>query len=543
MQRSDRPRLGDQRRLLRGYAPIVAVLVAFLLMVELVPTVAREQLTDRVTHETSGTGAAMPSGPQQAGPQQPGSAASQRTIPGSVVGGTSLQAVAPCTSRAKQVPGDPYSPPCIAYSGDNGGATTRGVTRDTIRIGFRITADSGFFQALAQLAGATIVDTYDDLVRTGQGLVDYFNRNFQFYGRKLQLVPFQGQGGAQAELIGSGQAQANADAIQEATGQQVFADMTGFTEPYGDALARQKVIGVGSLYLSEGWLDARRPYAWSPFTNCSYTERFVAEWLNKRLVGKPAAAAGADLRGQTRRIALVTLDNPAFQECADQSQQVLKAAGNDYAGRIAYTLDLTTLSSQAASIISKLKDEGITTIFCPCDPITPVFLTAKAHEQGYYPEWITDGSGLLDHDLLGQLYDQTEWVHSFGISPNGPPPSRRATLGYAAYRSVRSDEPAVLVDWVYQLLFMVAVGADMAGPDLTPTSFEQGLRRYPGGDGPWGTWSFPDKEYTPTPNAMELWWDPNRISPYNGQIGAYVSNGRRYTIGHVPAGDPAVFGR
>ena len=33
-----------------------------------------------------------------------------------------------CPDRAEQIPGDPYSPPCIQFSGDNGGATAKGVT-------------------------------------------------------------------------------------------------------------------------------------------------------------------------------------------------------------------------------------------------------------------------------------------------------------------------------------------------------------------------------------------------------------------------------
>ena len=53
--------------------------------------------------------------------------------------------------------------------------------------------------------------------------------------------------------------------------------------------------------------------------------------------------------------------------------------------RINYTLDLGDAADQAASIIAKLKNEGITSVGCGCDPLLPIFLTGKAKEQNYYP--------------------------------------------------------------------------------------------------------------------------------------------------------------
>src|SRR5580658_7307125 len=46
-----------------------------------------------------------------------------------------------CGGPAVQVPGDPYSPPCISFSGNNGGSTARGVTSNSIIVSVRLTAD------------------------------------------------------------------------------------------------------------------------------------------------------------------------------------------------------------------------------------------------------------------------------------------------------------------------------------------------------------------------------------------------------------------
>ena len=129
-----------------------------------------------------------------------------------------LGAVTPCSDRAKQIPKDPYSPPCLAFTGNNGGATARGVTKDTIRVGIRFPADPiDFGQAYQFLADHGIHETREDLERTALGLLEYFNATFQFYGRRIEPVLWQGSGLAAHEILGGGQDAANADAIKAAT--------------------------------------------------------------------------------------------------------------------------------------------------------------------------------------------------------------------------------------------------------------------------------------------------------------------------------------
>jgi len=83
---------------------------------------------------------------------------------------------------------------------------------------------------------------------------------------------------------------------------------------------------------------------------------------------------------------------------------------------------------------------------------------------------------------------------------------------------------------------MMALGIQLAGPDLTPANFEKGMRSYPGGSGEYGTWGFPPGHFTPTLDGAEIYWDPNRTSTYNGKKGAYVFSSPRYRTGHVPRG-------
>ncbi len=527
---------GAHDLLLRGYGPLVAFLALIALVTTLAPTIAPEQI---VSSRSGGAGGSVALGGGEAG--RPGSGSG----PGGPASGGAT--TGPCPDRALQIPGDPYSPPCITFQGenggqgDNGGATGRGVTSDKIRIAYRLTSDPSFQDAIASVGGGDVLDSPEAIERTAYGLVDYFNSRFQLYGRKIELVPFQGRGQLTTEILGGGQDAANNDAIKVANEVKAFADVSAISQPYSDALARQKVLGFGAPYMSREWFTNRRPYTWSLTPDCTLLAELLADHGNKRVYGRPARYADGELKDRPRRIAILAPDNPEYQQCVDASEKILAREGNSYAAREAYTLDLASLSSQAASLVAKLKADGITSVACGCDPILPVFLTAKAREQNWFPEWLVLGTALTDIDIVGQFYDQEEWTHAFGVSALGDLQPLRDSLGYHAYKSVRSDEPAVAVDILYYQLYLVAIGLQMAGPDLTPLTFEQGMFAYPGGTGPVGSWKFGPKDYTPMQDGREIWWDADAISVQNGEPGAYRSNGKRYGVGAWPREEPVLF--
>ena len=548
---SERP---GGRGLLHGYGPVVALAAALTLLVGVVSPPAREQT---VVHDVASVpegvrtiegagGVTAPGVPAPAELAAPAAgSATTVTVPGaagsSVVThsgslGRAPGRVSACGGDRLQVPGDPYSPPCVLFSGDNGGATSAGVARDTITVALRVTSED-VSSTLAKITQEDVIDTPEDTVRTMEGLADYFNKHFQLYGRRIRIAPYKAQGNFLREVFGAGQEQANADAIRVASEIHAFADLTAFTEPYADALTRQHVMAFGSLHMSRQWFLNRRPYGWSTFTDCSTLARNGAEYMNRRLLGRPARFAGGSLQRRTRKVGIIVPDNPVYQECLQDFTDTLRAAGND-AAVFPYTVDLTSLSNQAASIISKLKAGGVTTVAVMCDPILLVYLTAKAHEQEYVPEWVTQGVAFSDEDNVAQMYDQSEWSHAFGISSLGDQPPERASFGYAAYRSVRTDEPSHLVGLYYFQLYQLVLGLQLAGPSLTPMNFERGIFTYAGGSGEDGLWGFGPGRYTPTQDFKEVWWDPHRTSRTNGRSGAYVSADVRYRIGHIPAGEP-----
>lgn len=439
--------------------------------------------------------------------------------------------VTPCADRDVQVPDDPYSPPCFSFSGDNGGATSKGVTDDTITVSYRQTAEANVLALLAQLMGIDYDETAEDLQRTMAGLVDYFNQTFEMYGRKIDLQIFQGQGTLTGELVGGGREQASVDGLKAGTEVGAFADVTALSQPYAEALAANRTIGFGAPYMSRRWFTERRPYAWSLMTDCSVVAEAASAYGVHRLLGKPAAFAGGKLKDRPRKMAVITPNNAEYARCKDDGLALVAETGQSIDLVTDYVLDIGRIPAQAVSIAGQIVRQGITTISCFCDPLMLLSLTQQIDAQGLEPEWIVTGVGFVDLDLIGQgiAAANHQWRRAFGASPLAEQEPVGHSAGYRAFKSVHPEqEPSLAVDVFYYQLYQLALGIQMAGPDLTPENLETGLFAYPPRSGPAGRWDYFPTSYTPISDLREIWWDPDRVSPFNGAKGSYDSTGERF---------------
>lgn len=568
-----------EKRVLLGYGPAVVIAAAFLLMALLVPTVAPEKdisvgasggnansplgaangmpasggLTGSSATPGAATGGqpatpgtpAKGGGPTQAGGAGPGAAGKTPAAAGGAAAPGRLSA---CS--AAQVHGDPYSPPCISFTGNNGGATTRGVTANQIIVSYRVPADniSSVDGAIQSISGkynsANFSDTPGDIERTLNDLVTYFNDHFQFYGRKIVLQQFKGQGQLTEEVTDSGQSQADADALTVADNIKAFADVSALSQPYAEALSNQKVVNIGVPYMSQQWFEAHAPYAWSFFPSCTDLADVGAATASQ-VYGQKATYGGTGVaNGQDRRIALIAPDNPVYQQCAGVVANAYKADGHPFTANLSYTLDLSQLSQEAQSLEQQIVNDHITTVISACDPITLIYLTGDLDNAHYLPEFVNAGVAFTDEDLLAQLFDQTAWAHAGGITNNGATPPYGSSLGYFAAKSVDpNNPPAHEVDQIYEDLYILALGIQEAGPHLTPQTFEQGMFRYAGGNGEYGPWSFNvggTAAWTPQHQYRYEWWNPNAVSSYDREKGTWVISSNWYTAKTVPAG-PAPF--
>ncbi|HAM03369.1 MAG TPA: hypothetical protein DCQ30_14260 [Acidimicrobiaceae bacterium] len=531
-----------QHRLLRGYAPAVVLLAVIALVATLVPSTTPPVANTFASRPTGSLGSTGTTGGQTTA--QNGQVASGATSGAAGSAGTGA-VVSSCSGN--QVPGDPYAPPCTQFAGNNGGATAKGVDGNTITVTARLTTDQNFQNTLAQLAGAQLQDTNADNERTLNAIVQYFNTHFQFYGRKIVVKYFTGQGSLSNELQGYGQGAAEADA---ATAQSMgaFADLTAESEPYATALWQDGVMGFGDPYMPNFWHQQHAPYDWSIATDGTDLATDIGYYAVSKLCNQGAAYAGGSLRGQPRKIAGIAPQNELYQVSVQVFSAIMHAHGCDDT-QFAYTLDLQTESQQAANLVAQLKAAGYTTIVCGCDPIFPVYLSGAAAQQNYFPEFVEIGAALVDQDYVGQLYNQQFYQHAFGISPNEATVPYTQTLGYAAYEvgcqsnpSICSGQgPSFFVNLIYVQMAMLAIGIQMAGPDLTPATFQKGMFAYPPREGPYGQWGWSPTQYTTPNDFREVCWSPNTISPYNGKQGAYIqgaNNGARWTASSVPGGAP-----
>jgi hypothetical protein len=251
------------------------------------------------------------------------------------------------------------------------------------------------------------------------------------------------------------------------------------------------------------------------------------------------------MKGRPRVYGLVAPENAEYQESVDRYTQNVQAAGFGFAKSLRYKLDINSMPNQASNIVAQLKDAGVTTVVCACDPVMLALgMTPKANEQGWEPEWLTSGLAFVEQDIVGQLIDGRQWQHAFGIAFNADSEPIGGSFPYAAFKQIRpSDEPAFGVEELYYQMYILALGIQLAGPNLTPQSFEAGMFSYPGRSGPRGLWQFGPEDYTTVDDFREIWWDPDKISPQNNKAGAWVelNGGARYRPDTVPQGPAPYF--
>ena len=196
--------------------------------------------------------------------------------------------------------------------------------------------------------------------------------------------------------------------------------------------------------------------------------------------------------------------------------------------------------------MQKLKDEGVTTLVIISDPINPRFTTGAATSQRWFPEHLLAGSGVIDYDPLGRLYDQAQWRNAFGPGhlADPAPVERTDSFRAAADVGVRDNGAGNLI---FAYMSLIAAQVQMAGPDLKPLNVERGMLSLP----PSGGWAatknplailikYGRGDYTAIEDSRHTFWDPNATSKIDGRPGAYVAieGGRRFEIGQWPKGEP-----
>jgi hypothetical protein len=192
-----------------------------------------------------------------------------------------------------------------------------------------------------------------------------------------------------------------------------------------------------------------------------------------------------------------------------------------------------------------MKSAGVSTVLCFCLNVDTVELglSSAADNESYHPEWLLTSSE-NDQDIVAK----TLWPSSG---------QRQAMLGMT-FAPAQVHFPSATLNWAleavdpgfqinsssvvfanyqrfYNEVLMVASGIQMAGPHLTPRTFETGLEgaHFPN---PFsaqqeGAAGFLGGSHAMTTDASVMWWNNLAPSPYpDDPAGAwcYVDGGRRF---------------
>ena len=427
---------------------------------------------------------------------------------------------------------DPQSPPCVPYwSGENGGATAKGVTRDEIRI-----ADP-----VAWHVPMPVFETF-------------FNTRFEFYGRRMRIID-TGAG----SVIGAQDPEQERAAAVETDSRNVFASLAyGNGSIYNEELARRGVLSATDLVtFTETDMRGLDPYLWQYQMALDRIFANLGEWACARLAGRPPTHTEPTLA--SRRVFALIFDVMAFANFGDDAavgelRRELGACGESL--RLVFQSNRPEDAQAKTNEVLQMQRDGVTTILCVCHSRFYGERTKAASAQAYFPEWIltsySDTHSNRDLRLWGQ---REQLAHTFGavFEPRQlrpvDEPSRWASAEVDPSFDDGGDSEALKWSrWQYRLFLLLASGIQMAGPGLTASGFRDALERtdFPNPYHPNmpGAVGFEGGDHSMIQDGAEWWWSNTEHGPYaNEPAGTicYADGGARHVKGAWPPGDGSLF--
>ncbi|MEA2618827.1 MAG: hypothetical protein QOE72_4610 [Chloroflexota bacterium] len=482
-----------------------------------------------------------------------GAGGTRPAAPGGGGGAARAAAALPGTARAGgdtshcagglQFGGLLVAPPCAPSwgGGDNGGDTSQGVTRTTIEVVLYRPKSNAAVDAIISSQGISSSPQQEQDFR--DRATTFINTHYELYGRRVHLDVFQGQ----CEFAPPDIPCLRNEVDTAAATYHPFAAMWfGVAGEVYDELSRKGIISFGGV--SNAFNIAHRPYLYSLLMGQDEQAALAGEYWCRKLANQPARFAGDPLLQRLpRKVAIVADDLDILRPALDQLQAGIQRCDRNGAQMALYSLDTSTAVAQSTTLMAKLKTANVTTIMWAGDPIFPVFGTHAATAQAYFPENVMEGGGLMDIDILARAYDAQQWQHAFGISDLPAFQSVDRSDGAKVYRATGGTGPVPLAAFGWTGYAMIANSLQLAGPALTPLTFERATLNSPSYGG-WRTvhdphipyLHFAPGKYTWISDAREVYWNASATSEFDGKPGAYqqLNGGQRYVAGEWTAGEP-----
>jgi hypothetical protein len=469
-------------------------------------------------------------------------------------------------------------PPCVRpfrKGEDNGGSTARGVTKNAVKVVVLVPTAADQAEAAKQ-PGATppINQATGAIGSVEDGFRDFFEvytHWSQTWGRTVELSFVQPTGAdetaqrADALRISEMRPFAVIDAGGNSGGGAVF----------DSVLARDAIIvltaGGDASRGSNDDAIKQSPYRWGSQDTGIFAIN-AGEFVAKSLAGRKAQWAGADaLRAKTRKIAVVYPTGSGAVDVSKFEKAYNKYGGTGSLTKVSYDLgnDPSKVAEeaqrQAPQLIVKVKDSGATSVvlFTDITNTTPAVMKA-ATAQDYFPEWIITGLGFQDIDLVARLLwpaDQTAHVFGIGTSPPYAADGSSANGLQTFFQTYWGDTQGTYSPGAVGIGFLLYSGIQLAGPNLTPQTFRQGVfsMKAAGGaiDGQISNFmtgygrsaGVPYDEYQTIGLDYSMkWFDPEAVGvsnlvpgpPGKGKF-VFLNGAKRYYAGAWPKGDQPFF--
>ncbi len=451
-------------------------------------------------------------------------------------------------------------PACFApFEGDNGGATARGVTEDSINIVYWRWMEDDFI--LNYITGPIANDdSNSDAEESLRGMLEYYETYYETYGRSVNLIFYEGTG-----LI-SDAVSARADAVKIAEEYDPFMVWNGptLTNAFEDELVSRGIacLSCGPSQTIEYYRE-NDPLAWAFGMSGVQANLLASEYVGKQLAGRNAVYAGdSDYQNSPRVFGRLWIESgEASVENETEFQELLAGYGVDVIESVAFTLDPASLQEQASSAIAKFKASGVTTVMFSGDPISPRDFTREATAQGYFPEWVHIGSVLADTNIFARTYDQDQWANAFGITTLAArvdPTISGAPFRYKWFfgEPAPADDSLGVIDPWPATFYPIIQGI---GPNLTYENWKEALdtadptpQTLTSGSFSWGvTGRWPaelEYDFFGGDDITVFWWDTTKEGLDEADTLApgmyfFADGGQRYLLGEIPEEDIVLFDR
>lgn len=480
---------------------------------------------------------------------------------------------------------DPNAPPCVPFfTGDNGGATFRGVTKDEIKVvlytdayqafggdsGYESTPPSGEIcdvdsepddtKDVGCMNGEGTSD--GDTVQVARALSKYFNERYQTYDRHVHFYIYW------SAASGPTGRRSDVQDIYERIGPYSVIDYTIFGDapPMIEAAIKRQMTVYGSFpALPNKTYRENAPYLWGFWPDVEHSSALFYDYFCKRVAPfKVNHSGNADDMGKERKYGLLNTSDqsyPGQRYFASVVKEKLKkgcpTGPVNIVGEYTYPINGFSVQTDPEQLAKAQKNVAL----MQNDEVTTVVWlngydadhSKSASAANYFPEWVVAGDLTGDQTEEGATQDQEAWQYAWTMSHYiredklEEAPCHQAVLEGDPYVTPEDELAACAL---YRGFFMLFRGIQVAGPFLTPDAVDQGnhqIARVNSTDPRIAACFFDPGDYTCVKDSQESWWDPDVENP-NGDatlrgcwrmsaVGSPPVGGRRFLAGNWPQGD------